>query len=112
MTKKSHMPSKVTAIIAMVFLLPALVLFIMWSSIGLQGSGLNAKEKISIYLAKFPVAMQNLYTIHVISIVCCLLAIGFAARSFRKHLLSIRILMMLTVLVAMFILLFDVYQIV
>ncbi|MEO8110364.1 MAG: hypothetical protein ABI594_10035 [Ginsengibacter sp.] len=112
MTTKSHMPSKVTAIIAMVFLLPALVLFIMWSSIGLQGSGLNAKEKISVYLAKFPVAMQNLNIIHIISIACCLLATIFAARSFRKHLLSIRILMMLTVLAAMFILLFDIYQMV
>ena len=110
MTTKSHVPSKVTAIIAMVFLLPALVLFIMWSSIGLQDSGLNAQEKISIYLAKFPVAMQNLSTIQIISIVCCLLAIVFAARSFRKHLLSIRILMMLTVLVAVFILLFDIFQ--
>ena len=112
MTTKSHVPSKVTAIIALVFLLPALILFIMWSSIGLQGSDLNAEEKISAYLAKFPSLIQNLYTIHIISIVCCLIAIGFAARSFRKHLLSIRILMMLTVLVAMFILLFDVYQIV
>ncbi len=112
MTTTSHVPSKVTAIIAMVFLLPALILFIMWSSIGLQGSGLNAEEKISIYLAKFPSVMQNLTTIHVISIVCCLFAIGFASRSFRKHLLSIRIVMMLTVLVAMFILLFDIYQVV
>lgn len=112
MTTKSHVPSKITAIIAIVFLLPALVLFIMWSSIGLHSSGLNAQEKISMYLAKFPVAMQNLNIIHLISIVCCLFATYFAARSFRKHLLSIRILMMLTVLVAMFILLFDIYQMV
>ncbi len=112
MSTTSHVPSKVTAIIAMVFLLPALIFFIMWSSIGLQGSGLNAEEKVSIYLAKFPSVMQSLTVIHAISIVCCLLAIGFAARSFRKHVLSIRILMMLTVLVAIFILLFDFYQII
>ncbi len=112
MSTTSHVPSKVTAIIAIVFLLPALLFFIMWSSIGLQGSGLNAEEKVSVYLAEFPSALQSLTTIHTISIVFCLLSIGFAARSFRKHLLSIRILMMLTVLVAVFILLFDFYQMV
>lgn len=110
MTTKSHVPSKVTAIIAIAFLLPALILFIMWSSIGLQGSGLNAAEKISAYLDKFPSVLQNFTAIHIISIVCCLLATFFAARSFRKRELSIRVLMMLTVLVAMFILLFDIYQ--
>ncbi|MEO6637505.1 MAG: hypothetical protein ABIN25_04470 [Ginsengibacter sp.] len=110
MTTRSHVPSKVTAIIAMVFLLPALILFIMWSSIGLEASGINAAEKISIYLAKFPPVLQNFTLIHIISIVCCLIATFFAARSFRKRLLSIRVLMMLTVLVAMFILLFDLFQ--
>ncbi len=112
MTTTSHVSSKATAVIAMVFLLPALIFFIMWSSIGLQASGLNAKEKISSYLEKFPVFMQSLTTINIISIVCCLLAIVFAARSFKKHLLSVRVLMMLTVLVALFIILFDVYQLV
>lgn len=112
MTTTSHVPSKVSAAIAIVFLLPALIFFIMWSSIGLQGTGLNANEKISAYLGKFPVFMQNLTTINIISIVCCLLAIVFAARSFKKHLLSVRVLMMLTVLVALFIILFDIYQLV
>lgn len=112
MTKTSHVPSKVTAVIAIVFLLPSLIFFIMWSSIGLQATGLNAKEKISAYLEKFPVFMQSITTINIISIVCCLLAIVFAARSFRKHLLSVRVLMMLTVLVAVFIILFDIYQLV
>lgn len=110
MTTKSHVPSKVTAIIAIVFLLPALILFIMWSSIGLQVSGLNAAEKISAYLEKFPPVLQNFTVLNIISIVCCLLATIFAARSFRKRVLSVRIVMMLTVLVAMFILLFDISQ--
>ena len=112
MTKTSHVPSKVTAVIAIVFLLPSLIFFIMWSSIGLQATGLNAREKVSAYLEKFPVFMQSITTINIISIVCCMLAIVFAARSFRKHLLSVRVLMMLTVLVAVFIILFDIYQLV
>ncbi|MEP6595759.1 MAG: hypothetical protein ABJA71_07415 [Ginsengibacter sp.] len=112
MSTTSHVPSKVTAVFAIVFLLPALLLFIMWSSIGLQGSGLNAAEKISKYLGYFPAFMQNFNTIHLISMVSCLTAIILAARSFRKRLVSVRVLMFLTVIAALFILLFDIYQIV
>ncbi|MEO6220734.1 MAG: hypothetical protein ABIO81_09930 [Ginsengibacter sp.] len=112
MTKTSHVPSKITAIIAIIFLIPPLVFFILWSCIGLHSSGLNAKEKISTYLEYFPGFLQNLNAIHIISISCCLIAIALAARSFKKHLLSMRILMLLTVVAAVFIILFDIYQIV
>ncbi len=110
MSTKSHVPARITAIIAMVFLLPALIFYIMWSTIGLQSSDLNANEKLSAYLGKFPPFMQNLNTINVISIICCVLAIVFASRSFKKYLVSMRVLMMLTVLIALFIILVDIYQ--
>ncbi|MEO7962169.1 MAG: hypothetical protein ABIR19_11515 [Ginsengibacter sp.] len=112
MSVKHHAPSKVTAVLAIVFLIPPLIFFILWSSIGLQSSGLNAREKISRYLEYFPQFMQNLQGINLVSIACCLVATYFAARSFRKRLLSIRILMFLTVIAAMFIILFDIYQMV
>ncbi len=112
MTKTHHTPSKVTAVIAIVFLLPPVLFFIMWSSIGLQDSDLNANEKISAYLGKFPGFMQSLTLINIISLICCIFAIFFAARSFKKRLLSVRVLMMLTVLAALIIMLFDIYQIV
>ncbi len=110
MTTTSHVSSKLNAGIAGLLLLPALIFFIMWSSTGLRENDLNAQEKVSAYLGKFPGFMQNLTVINIISIVCCLLAIIFAARSFRKKSLSIRVLMMLTVFAALFIILFDVYQ--
>ena len=110
MTTTRHVPSRVTGLISIVVLLPALILFIMWSAIGLQDNSLNANEKVSVYLDKFPSFMQSLITINIISIVCCVVAIIFAARSFRKRLLSLRVLMMLTVFVAVFIILFDIYQ--
>lgn len=110
MTTTSHVSAKKNAGIAVLLLLPALIFFIMWSSTGLRGNGLNAKAKVSAYLEKFPGFMQNLTVINIISIVCCLLAIIFAARSFKKKLLSIRVLMMLTVFAALFIILFDIYQ--
>jgi len=84
----------------------------MWSSIGLRYSGIDADEQMDTYLTYFPEWLQNINVIHAISLVCCTIAIILAARSFKKHLLSVRVLMLLTVLVAIFIILFDIYQIV
>src|SRR5258706_15695114 len=112
MATSSHVSRRATAVFAIIFLLPALILFMMWSSIGLHASGLSSEEQISIYLDRFPKGLQSFRLIHIISVVCCVAAIILAVRSFRKHLLSVRVLMMLTVVVALFILLFDIYQMV
>jgi len=110
MTKTSLVSRSVTATLAIVFLIPALVLFIMWSSIGLQVSGISDHEKMGIYMDYFPAWLHNITEIHIISLVCCLIAIILATRSFSKHLLSIRVLMLVTTVVAVFIILFDVFQ--
>lgn len=110
MSTNSHVSRKWTAALAILFLLPALILFIMWSSIGLRVSGLSQGEQIDTYMGYFPGWLSNMNTIHAISIVCCILAIVLAARSFKKRWLSIRVLMLMTVIVAIFILLFDIYQ--
>ncbi|HUZ58937.1 MAG TPA: hypothetical protein VMU83_09155 [Hanamia sp.] len=110
MSTSSHVSRKITAALAILFLLPALVIFIMWSSIGLRYSGLSASDQMDVYTGYFPGWLRDINTIHTISIVCCVVAIILAARSFKKHLLSIRVLMLLTVLAAIFILLFDISQ--
>ena len=112
MTTNSHISRKWTATVAIIVLLPAFILFIMWSTIGLRFSGLSDTDKIDYYLAYFPQWLQNINIIHTISIISCLAAIVLAARSFKKRLLSIRVLMLITCLVAIFILLFDIYQII
>ena len=112
MTTKSHVSRKVTTVLAIIFLLPALILFMMWSSIGLKVSGLSEQDQVSMYLDYFPAWLKNISTIHTISIVCCVMAIILATRSYSKDLLSVRVLMLLTVVVAFFILLFDIYQMV
>jgi hypothetical protein len=112
MSTKSHVSRKVTAALAIIFLLPPLVMFIMWSSIGLRYSGIDADEQIDNYLDYFPAWLKNINIIHAISIVCCIIAIVLAARSFKKRLLSVRVLMLLTVLASIFIILFDIYQMV
>jgi hypothetical protein len=112
MIKTSLVSRKITAALAIIFLLPALIFFIMWSSIGLRMTGIGEKEKMSTFIGYFPSWLQNITTIHIISMVCCIMAIILASRSFSKDWLSIRVLMLLTVVAAVFILLFDVYQMV
>jgi ABC-type uncharacterized transport system permease subunit len=101
---------KITAALAIVFLIPALIFFIMWSSIGLRMTGINENDKMVTYIGYFPSWLRNIATIHIISIVCCVMAVILASRSFSKNWLSVRVLMLLTVVAALFILLFDVYQ--
>src|SRR5674476_345884 len=108
MTKTTHVSRRWTAAFAIAFLLPALIFFIMWSSIGLRFSGISDSDKMDTYISYFPGWLQNINTIHIISIVCCLAAIVLASRSFKKRLLSVRVLMLMTSVVAIFILLFDI----
>ncbi|HET7115256.1 MAG TPA: hypothetical protein VFI29_02115 [Hanamia sp.] len=112
MSTKSHIPRKTTAAMAIIFLLPPLVLFIMWSSIGIKYSGISEGDQMDVYMSYFPGWLKNINTIHIISVICCFIAIALASRSFKKHLLWVRVLMLITVLIAIFILLFDISQIV
>jgi len=112
MSTKSHVPSKITAAIAIIFLLPPLIFFMMWSSIGLRFTDMSMSDKTDTFLGYFPGFLKNLSAIQAISIVCCIIAIILASRSFKKHLLSIRVLMLLTVLLSIFIILFNIYQII
>jgi len=112
MSTHSHIRRRTTAALAILFLLPPVIFFIMWSSIGLRYSDINAVDQMDIYLSDFPAWLRNIDTIHAISVVCCIIAIVLAARSFKKHLLTIRVLMLFSVIVAIFIILFDIYQMV
>lgn len=112
MSTKSHVSKKITAALAIIFLLPPLVLYIMWSSIGWRHGDIGASDQMDTYLGYFPGWLGNTNIIHAISIVCCIIAIMLAARSFKKRLLSIRMLMLFTVFIAIFIILFDIYQMV
>jgi hypothetical protein len=112
MSTSSHVSRRFTAVLAIIFFLPALILFIMWSTIGLRFSGIGESDKMDIYMGYFPGWLQNINLIHGISLVCCIVAITLAARSFKKHLLSVRVLMLMLVIASIFIILFDIYQMV
>jgi type IV secretory pathway TrbL component len=110
MSTKPHVPGKVRAALSIVFLLPPLIFFMMWISIGLRYSDMNSSEKSDTFLGYFGGLFENLYVINLISIICCMVAIILASRSFKKHLLSIRVLMLITVLFAIFLIMFDIFQ--
>lgn len=111
MTTHAHVSRRFTATLAIIFFLPALILFIIWSSIGLRFGEMNERDQIDTFLSYFPSWLQNFTTLHVISIVLCLVAIILAARSFKKHLLSVRVLMLLVVIGSIFLIIFDIFQI-
>lgn len=69
-------------------------------------------EKKDTFLSSFPEWMQNFSVIHILSIIFCIVAINFAAGSFKKNLLWIRISMMVIVMLSILIILFDIVQLI
>lgn len=112
MSTKSKVSKKSSAGLAVLFFLPAFILFMMWVTIGWRDSYVSDGEKKNTFLNSFPDWMQNFSAIHVLSIIFCIVAINFAAGSFKKNLLWIRILMMVVVMFSIFIILFDIAQLI
>ncbi|MEO8821716.1 MAG: hypothetical protein ABI267_05450 [Ginsengibacter sp.] len=112
MSTNSHVKKKITGILAIIFLLPALISFIMWTSIGMRFSDMNQVSKEETFLGYFSGIFKNIHAVDIVSIIFCLIAIILASRSFQKKLLSLRILMLLTVLISIFIIIFDISQLV
>ncbi|MDE3183746.1 MAG: hypothetical protein KGM16_10040 [Bacteroidota bacterium] len=112
MSTNSHVKKKVTGALSIVFLLPALILFIMWTSIGIRFSDMNEVDRQDTFLGYFSGFFKDIHIIDIVSIIFCLIAIILASRSFQKRLLSLRFLMLMTVLISIFIILFDISQLV
>lgn len=112
MSTNSHVKKKVTAFLAMLFLLPSLIVFIMWSSIGMRFPEMNQFEKEETFLGYFSGLFKSIHVVDIISIIFCLVSIILASRSFQKKLLWLRVLMLITVLISIFIILFDISQLV
>lgn len=110
MSTNSHVKKKVTAVISILFLLPSIVLFMMWNSIGLRFPDMSDVDKQEAFLDYFSGLFKNIHVVNIVSIIFCLVSVIFASRSFQKRLLPLRIIMLITVLVAIFIILFDVSQ--
>jgi hypothetical protein len=110
MSTNNHLKKKVTAVISILFLLPALVMFMIWTSIGIRVPDVSDVDRQETFLNYFSGLFNNIHVVNIVSIILCLISIIFASGSFQKRLLPLRIIMLITVLVAIFIILFDVSQ--
>ena len=110
MSTNSHVKKKVTAVISILFLLPPIVMFMMWTSVGLGSPDMSDVDKQETFLGYFSGLFENIHVVNIVSIILCLVSVIFASRSFQKKLLPLRIIMLITVLVAIFIILFDISQ--
>ncbi|MDQ6757903.1 MAG: hypothetical protein M3004_13305 [Bacteroidota bacterium] len=110
MTSTHKVPKKITAILAIVFLLPALYIFGIWFKIFNLNSDLNQAEKISAFTAHFPSGLNDIKMITYLSIACCIVAMVLAAKSFKQPIIFLRVSMFITVFVAALILVLDVSQ--
>ena len=108
MTSTHQVPNKITAITAIILLLPALYIFGLWINI-FSGDSTPA-QKIEEFTGRFPSFISSYKLIIYISIACCLAAMILAAKSFKQRLLILRIAMMLTVIIAALIFFVDVFQ--
>ncbi len=100
-----------STIIAIIFLIPPAIFFLKWTSLGRTSPNLDEAEKVNIYMGYFLWA-KNINMIYYISIICCVIVMGFGARSFRNNVVAVRLLMFLAVFFAAIILLFDLYHLV
>lgn len=108
MTSTHKVPKKITAILAVLFLLPALYIFGIWTNVFRQD--ISQAQKIDMFTDRFPSLIADYKTILYISIVCCITAMVLAAKSFKQPLLSIRITMWLTVIIAALIFFLTIFQ--
>ena len=108
MSSTHKTPKTITAIIAILFLIPAVYIFILW--INVFSKDITPAQKIGEFTDHFPSPVSDYKIIMYISIACCLTAMILAARSFKQRLLSLRIAMWLTVMVASLIFFLNIFQ--
>lgn len=110
MTTHAHTSRRFTATLAIIFFIFPLVLFIAWSGITINHGALTEREHIDLFLEYFPAWMQNFTGITIFSLLCCIIAMVLAGRSYKKKLLSVRVLMLLVVIGAIFFAIFNIAQ--
>jgi hypothetical protein len=108
MTSTHKTPKKTTAVFAIIFLLLALYIFGQWINVFTRD--ITPAQKVVEFSEQFPAFISDYKLIIYISMACCLAAMILAAKSFKQRLLSLRIAMWLTVMVASLIFFVDLFQ--
>ena len=108
MTSTHKVPKKITAVLAIVFLLPAIYIFILWMNVFKQDT--TQSQKISEFTDHFPAFLSDYRNVMYVLIALCLAAIILAAKSFKQPVVLLRIAMWLTVMIASLIFFMSVFQ--
>ena len=108
MTTTHNVPKKITALFAIIFLVPAIYIFSIWLKVYKQD--ISPVQQESLFSNYFP-GNLDIKTWLYICIGFCLISVIFAAKSFRQRELYLRILMMTTVIIAAFIFFISVFQV-
>jgi hypothetical protein len=108
MTSTHKVPKKITAILAIIFILPALYIHGVW--INVSGHDITQAEKAEEFTGYFPSFLHDPGIITYISMSFCVIAMIFAAKSFKQPLLLLRIAMWLIVMIASLIFFLDIFQ--
>lgn len=108
MTSTHRTPNKITAVFAILFLLPALYIFGHWMKV--FGRDITPAQKIAEFTEQFPIVINDYKLIIFISMGFCLTAMVLAAKSFKQRLLPLRIAMWLTVMIAALIFFVNLFQ--
>jgi len=111
MTATHNVPKKITAILALIFLIPAVYIFGVWLK-AYSPPDESIAQKDALFTSYFPGQINNVNILHYISMAFCITAIILAAKSFRQKNLLLRIAMMLTVFVAALIFFLNVFQVI
>lgn len=111
MSTHPKLTSRSSATLAVLFFLPPLILFIAWSFMGLGHGTMSEAQRVQTFLGYFPDWMNSMAGIHIIALVLCIVAMVLASRSFKKRVLSIRVTMLIVVICAIFLIIFNIYQI-
>ncbi len=83
-------------------------MFAIWSNV--FNDDLSQEQKISLFTDRFPAFINDYKTIIYISIAFCIASMVLAAKSFKQPIISLRIAMWLTVIIAALIFFLDVFQ--
>jgi hypothetical protein len=108
MTSTHKVPKKISAVFAIIFLLPAVYIFAIWTNTFSQD--VSQSQKITLFTDHFPHFLNDYKTILWISIVSSLAAMVLAAKSFKQPIIALRIAMWLTVIIAALIFFLDIFQ--
>lgn len=112
MTSHSKKGRKRTGILAIILLIPPLILFLGYVFAGFGDRFMSSNERIENLLGNLPPWAQNYSLLLVISIIFCIISMILASGSYKKKSLPSRIRMLVVILISLFLILFDIGQLV